>query len=155
MARFSTISSLVLVVMCGVVMSSALKCYFHTVGPDDSSASNENNKEYECLPRDKYCVDFGGTIRNPIKNVTLALRSCESDVKRYLEPISTKIAEKIDFECANADGKKKEIGTLTYWYNCCTTDDCNNAAISKFNMVLLVQLITSCAILSSLFSIAA
>jgi len=137
-------------------MGSALKCYFHTIGPDsESSPSAEDNKEYECAPRDKYCVDFGGTIRNPVKNVTLALRSCESDVKRYLDPISTKIGEKIDFECSRADGKKKDVGMLTYWYSCCSSDDCNNAAIGKINMMMLFQLITSCVILSSLLSIVA
>uniref|UniRef100_A0A915ENR7 UPAR/Ly6 domain-containing protein n=1 Tax=Ditylenchus dipsaci TaxID=166011 RepID=A0A915ENR7_9BILA len=140
--------------VCGIAGSQALKCYFQTEGPEEGS-SKEASKEYECAPRDKYCVDFGGTLRNPVKNVTLALRSCEGDVKRYLDPISSKIGEKIDFECASADGKKKDIGPLTYWYNCCTTDDCNNAAISSFNMVLLFQLVTSCVLLSTFFSIAA
>ncbi|KAI1722063.1 hypothetical protein DdX_04361 [Ditylenchus destructor] len=142
--------ALVLLVGCFAV-TSGLKCYFHTVGPSEDEQSKDQPKEYECSPRDKYCVDFGGTLRNPVKNVTLAIRSCEGDVKRYLDPISTKIGEKIDFQCENADGKKHDIGPLTYWYNCCTSDLCNGAVINSANILMLLS---SCVILSTLFSIA-
>jgi len=98
MARIPSTALALLIVGVFIGTATGLKCYFHTVGPDDNNnAQEDKNKEYECTPRDKYCVDFGGTLRNPLKNITLALRSCEGDVKKYLDPISSKIGEKIDF----------------------------------------------------------
>ena len=42
---------------------------------------------------------LGGVLTTPPKNLTFSLRSCESDVKRYMNPISQKIGQKLDYAC--------------------------------------------------------
>jgi hypothetical protein len=42
---------------------------------------------------------LGGVLETPPRNMTFALRSCESDVKRYMDPISEKIGQKLDYAC--------------------------------------------------------
>ena len=135
--------------------ATALKCKFLTVdltpAGGDQSDKKSDEKEYECPKQDKYCVVLGGVLWAPPKNLTFALRSCESDVKRYMDPISEKIGQKLDYACERADGKNHTVGPLTYWYNCCTSDDCNNAALGQFSAsAVIFSLISASLVLSPL-----
>jgi hypothetical protein len=144
MHGFSATRLLFVLAIVAIGVASGLQCYYRTEGlhptsePLNSTAAQL--KPYDCPKGDKYCVDLGGMLH--VQNLTFSFKSCESEVKEYIDPISSKLGQKLRYDCATADGKPKDVGPLTYWYNCCGSDLCNGA-LSAFSSGLLFKITTA------------
>ena len=140
MLRFFTLTLLFLNVFH---FGYALKCYYHVIQLDEKG--EPKTKEYECSTNDKYCVNLGGFLDTTVKNLTFGLKSCESELKAFIDPISKRIGDKLDDKCVGSDPIHKTVGPLTYWLNCCQTDLCNGAVSVKAMTIfaILPILITS------------
>jgi hypothetical protein len=123
-------TTLLLLVVAVISSASALTCKFNTeaLHDPDVTVAPSSQRNYDCVGGDRYCVYLEGNLQTPgAKNQTFSLRSCESDVKRYLTPISEKIGQSLDSACSddNRNGKRHSVGPLTYWFYCCTEADCS------------------------------
>ncbi|KAL7080305.1 hypothetical protein ACQ4LE_000110 [Meloidogyne hapla] len=120
--------------------SKALKCKFSSIDITEAETPQEQltiNKtaettEYECPAEDKNCINLEGflTSQDPQtgeeRNKTFGLKSCESDLARFMLPIEQKIQQEINYTCgASPDDENRTAGPLTYSINCCSTDECN------------------------------
>jgi len=94
--------ALLLVLCCAMTSVSGLRCYFRTeeLHPMSSSTNaSASVKQYDCPKEDKYCVNLQGQLNAAVENLTFAFKSCESEVKSYLDPISTKLGQKLKYDC--------------------------------------------------------
>lgn len=88
---------------------NGLNCYYKSkeLMPDKSSEHKQNDsepaalKQYECGLGDKYCVSLEGTLKALSRNYTFALKSCESDIQKYLTPISEKMGKDLEYKCSS------------------------------------------------------
>lgn len=95
--------ALVLVSFCLIINPSVgLKCYYKSkeLMPEKSNTfQNDTETKYECEAGDKYCVSLEGILVSLTMNFTFAMKSCESDIKKYLTPVSERIGSSLEYSC--------------------------------------------------------
>lgn len=95
MHRFLLLTILLLNI---VHFGSTLKCYSKVVALDENG--DPSTKEYTCQTNDKYCVNLGGYLDTQVKNLTFGLKSCDSELKAFTDPISKRIGDKLEEKCS-------------------------------------------------------
>ncbi|KAI6172597.1 hypothetical protein M3Y98_00990900 [Aphelenchoides besseyi] len=122
-----------LALLCIVPLAAmALECNLQTdplreIGAKIKQAVSDT-KSYTCPQTDRYCIMFQGNLEVGGKNETFSVASCESDIRHYLGPVGDKIHEKIAAKCEKTGTIHDKVGPLSYYFNCCTEDNCNTVS---------------------------
>uniref|UniRef100_A0A914NF37 Uncharacterized protein n=1 Tax=Meloidogyne incognita TaxID=6306 RepID=A0A914NF37_MELIC len=134
--------------------NKALKCKYESIditeaeSPEEQLTINKTaeTREYECPAEDKNCINLKGFLTKldpqtgEQKNMTFGLKSCESDLARYMQPIEQQIQQEINYTCgASSDDENRTAGPLTYSIDCCSTDECNVSNAEKNNNTIEIS----------------
>uniref|UniRef100_A0A915NSY7 Uncharacterized protein n=1 Tax=Meloidogyne floridensis TaxID=298350 RepID=A0A915NSY7_9BILA len=134
--------------------NKALKCKYESIditeaeSPEEQLTINKTaeTREYECPVEDKNCINLKGFLTKldpqtgEQKNMTFGLKSCESDLARYMQPIEQQIQQEINYTCgASSDDEDRTAGPLTYSIDCCSTDECNVSNDEKNNNTIEIS----------------